>query len=220
MTERSRSTAGATSAEEASDEVLLAWVAAGQQAAVAQLYDRYQGSLYGMATRITGDRALAEDVVQDAFLGIWRNASRFRPERASARTWILAITHHRAVDAVRRRRPASELPDPDVAPPRALIAPDVWPEVALRLEGDAVRTALAALPAPQREAIELAYFSGLTQHEIAARTDAPLGTVKSRVRLGLIQLRRSLGEPEGEAAGAGASPTVGAPGTVVPGPDA
>jgi RNA polymerase sigma-70 factor (ECF subfamily) len=177
---------------DATDEVLLERAARGDQDAIAVLYDRYRGLMYGLASRITGDQSLAQDVVQDAFVGIWRNASRFSSGRASGRTWILSITHHRAVDAVRRRRPTSELPDPELPPPAQLVTPDVWPEVAGRLDADTVRAALASLSPVQREAIELAYFGGLTQEEIALRTKAPLGTVKSRVRLGLLQLRATL----------------------------
>ncbi len=178
----------------ATDEMLLTRIATGEQGALSELYDRYQGLMYGMASRITGDPALAQDVVQDAFIGIWRNAARYSSSRASARTWVLSITHHRAVDVIRRRRPSSELPDTDAPAPSSLITPDVWPEVSGRLDADAVRGALGSLPSAQREAIELAYFSGLTQQEIAARTATPLGTVKSRVRLGLIQLRGLLGD--------------------------
>ena len=193
MTEGARSTSGPNvAALQATDEALLEWVAAGEQSALSELYDRYQGLMHGMATRITGDPTQAQDVVQDAFVGVWRNASRYTSSRASARTWILSIAHHRAVDAIRRRRPSVELPEAGSVPPSALIAPDVWPEVAQRLDSETVREALTRLPAAQREAIELAYFSGLTQQEIAARTDSPLGTVKSRVRLGLLQLRRVL----------------------------
>jgi RNA polymerase sigma-70 factor, ECF subfamily len=177
-----------------SDEELLADIAAGQQAAVAQLYDRYQRLVYGMATRMTGDRALAEDVLQEVFLAVWRNAGRFAPERASARTWILSIAHHRAIDFVRRRRPVVELPGEEAAPAAALTSADPWPEVSRGLDADAVRGALARVPGAQREVIELAYFAGLTQVEIAERTGAPLGTVKSRARLALEQLRRALAD--------------------------
>jgi RNA polymerase sigma-70 factor (ECF subfamily) len=175
-----------------SDEDLLAAAAGGAQDAIAQLYDRYQGLMYGLATRITNDPAVAQDVVQDAFVGIWRNAARFEASRASARTWILSIAHHRAIDAVRRRRPATQLPDPELPPPPALVIPDIWGEVAGRLDAAQVRSAVAALSPVQREAIELAYFGGLTQQEIAERTGTPLGTVKSRVRLGLLALRAEL----------------------------
>ncbi len=178
---------------EATDEMLVERVAAGDQDSLAELYDRYQALTFGMAIRITGDRTVAQDVVQETFLGIWRASGRFAAERAKARTWIVAICHHRAVDAVRRRRFAAPLPDPELPPPQQLVSPDVWPEVSRSLDADVVRRALGGLPGPQREAIELAYFAGLTQHEIAQRTQVPLGTVKGRVRLGLVGLRRALG---------------------------
>ena len=193
----------AGSLPELTDEALLERAGNGDQGAIAVLYDRYRGLMYGLATRITGDQALAQDVLQDAFVGIWKNAARFSSARASARTWILSITHHRAVDAVRRRRPTMELPDAELPPPVQLTVPDVWGDVAQRLDGEAVKAALETLSGVQREAIELAYFGGLTQQEIADRTGAPLGTVKSRVRLGLLQLRGAL---EGEEAPGAARP--------------
>lgn len=182
---------GGSTSGDATDERLLELAANGQSQALSVLYDRHGGIMLGLARRITGDASLAQDVVQDAFVGVWRNAARYSPDRASARTWMLSIVHHRAVDAMRRRRPTSELPEGD-APPAAMIVPDVWPEVAGHLDRDAVAHALSALSGPQREALELAYFSGLTQQEIAARTETPLGTVKSRVRLGLLAMRREL----------------------------
>jgi RNA polymerase sigma-70 factor (ECF subfamily) len=205
MTEWSDPAVTATeSAGDVSDEQLLGKVAAGDAAALAALFGRYQAMSYSLAMRITADGALAEDAVQEAFLGVWRNAARFSSVRAAARTWILAIVHHRAIDAVRRRRPATELPDSDATPPRSLVMPDVWTEIAGRLDRDVIRRGLAGLPAPQREAIELAYYGGLTQQEIATRTGAPLGTVKSRVRLGLLGLREALlAEGAGEGHGAG-----------------
>jgi RNA polymerase sigma-70 factor (ECF subfamily) len=149
--------------------------------------------MYGLALRITGDEAAAQDAVQDAFVSIWRNASRFDAQRASARSWMLAITHHRAIDAVRRRRLLGALPDTEAATtPPALVRPDVWTEVVTRLDAATVRHALDRLSAVQREVIELAYFGGLTQQDIAARTGTPLGTVKSRARLGLLALRTEL----------------------------
>ncbi len=156
------------------------------------LYDRYKTMAYSLALRITSDPSLAQDAVQEAFLGVWRNASRYSAGRASARTWIMAITHHRAIDVLRRRRPTSELPETDMPPPAGLVMPDVWPEVAGRLDRQAIVAAMSRLSDVQREAIELAYFGGLTQQEIALRTTTPLGTVKSRVRLGLLSLRRIL----------------------------
>jgi RNA polymerase sigma-70 factor (ECF subfamily) len=108
------------------------------------------------------------------------------------KTWLLAIVHHRAIDAIRRRRPTTELPDLEQPPPAALTEPDVWAEVAAGLDAEIVRRALGELSDVQRQAIELAYFGGLTQQEIAERTATPLGTVKSRMRLGLLAMRRSL----------------------------
>ena len=174
------------------DRDVLERVAAGELDALEELYDRYKTMAYSIAYRITNDSNLAEDVVQDAFLGAWRNAARYVEGRGSVKTWLLAIVHHRAIDAVRRRRPTAELPDVEVPPPPALTEPDVWMEVAAGLEAELVRRALAELSDVQREAIELAYFNGLTQQEIADRTATPLGTVKSRMRLGLLAMRRSL----------------------------
>ena len=185
--------------EELSDEDLLQHAADGVQVAIAALFDRHQGSMYGLALSITRDPATAQDVVQDAFLGVWRNASRFDVTRASARSWMLAIAHHRAIDAVRKRRPVAELGGADAPLPAALVAPDIWGEVAQRLDADLVRAALQQLAPVQREAIELAYFGGLSQQEIAEKTAAPLGTVKSRVRLGLLALRTELERLERQA---------------------
>jgi RNA polymerase sigma-70 factor (ECF subfamily) len=181
----------ASAVDDADQDVLLR-VASGQLDALEELYDRYRTMAYSIALRITSDAALAEDVVQDAFLGAWRNAGRYVAGRASVKTWLLSIVHHRAIDAIRRRRPTAELPERDDAPPAALTIPDIWPEVAGRLDAVEVQTALAQLSDVQREALELAYFGGLTQQEIAARTDTPLGTVKSRMRLGLLAMRRAL----------------------------
>jgi len=175
------------------DRAVLVRLADGELDALEDLYDRYKTMAYSIAYRITNDASLAEDVVQEAFLGVWRNATRYVEGRGSVKTWLLAIVHHRAIDAVRRRRPTSELPDTaDIAVPAALTLPDVWAEVSAGLDADTVRAAVRSLSDVQREAIELAYFGGLTQQEIAARTDTPLGTVKSRMRLGLLAMRRSL----------------------------
>jgi RNA polymerase sigma-70 factor (ECF subfamily) len=174
------------------DRAVLARIANGELQALDELYERYKTMAYSIAYRITNDASLAEDVVQDAFLGAWRNAGRYIQGRGSVKTWLLSIVHHRAIDAVRRRRPTTPLPEREDVPPAALMLPDVWSEVAADLDAEAVRGALAVLSDVQREAIELAYFGGLTQQEIAARTDTPLGTVKSRMRLGLLAMRRVL----------------------------
>jgi RNA polymerase sigma factor (sigma-70 family) len=175
------------------DRSVLTRVAAGELDALDELYDRYKTMAYSIAYRITNDATLAEDVVQDAFLGAWRNATRYVEGKGSVKTWLLSIVHHRAIDAVRRRRPTTDLPgEEDGPPPTQLRLPDVWGEVAANLDALEVRRALATLSDVQREAIELAYFSGLTQVEIAERTATPLGTVKSRMRLGLLAMRAVL----------------------------
>jgi len=177
-----------------SDEALLAGLVDGRLDALDTFYERYRSMAYGIARRITADDALAEDVVQEAFLGVWRGAANYVAGRGSVKTWLLAIVHHRAVDAVRRRRATVDLPDETegALTPGQLVAPDVWPDIAARLDEAVVADALAALPDAQRSALELAYFGGLSQTEIAAQTGAPLGTVKSRIRLGLVGLRREL----------------------------
>jgi RNA polymerase sigma factor (sigma-70 family) len=181
----------ASPADEADRQVLVD-LGEGRLDALEALYDRYRAMAYAIALRITADPTLAEDVVQDAFLGVWRHAERYAEGRGSVKTWLLAIVHHRAIDAVRRRRPASELPDPELPAPSQLVVADVWAEVAGRLDAVEVRAAIATLSDVQREAIELAYWGGLSQSEIAERTGAPLGTVKSRMRLGLLTLRGRL----------------------------
>jgi RNA polymerase sigma-70 factor (ECF subfamily) len=184
------------------DRAVLALVTAGQLDALQDLYDRYKTVAYSIALRITADASLAEDVVQDAFLGVWRNAGRYVEGRGSVKTWVLSIVHHRAVDAVRRRRPTSELPEREDVPPTALQLPDIWHDVAAGLDREEIAAAMGTLSPVQREAIELAYWGGLTQQEIAERTGTPLGTVKSRVRLGLLSLRRALvGDEDGLADG-------------------
>lgn len=180
-----------------SDEALIERLAVrADTEALSELYDRYQALMYGLAMRITNDAQLAQDAVQEAFVGVWRNAGRYSAGRASVRTWILSITHHRAIDLIRRRRSTVALPEAGETVAAALTVPDVWPEVARSIDADVVRRAIALLPDAQRQAIELAYLEGLTQVEIAERTRSPLGTIKSRVRLGLLTMRRHLEDPE------------------------
>ena len=176
------------------DVEILAGVTAGRLGAFEVLYDRYRLIAYSIALRITADPTAAEDVVQDAFISAWQNAARYVEARGSVKTWLLAIVHHRAVDAIRRRRPTTELPAQEAAPTAAFTLPDVWPEVVARLDASTARAALATLSDGQRTALEMAYFGGLTQREIADRTATPLGTIKSRIRLGLLALRRDLRE--------------------------
>jgi RNA polymerase sigma factor (sigma-70 family) len=170
-----------------SDEALVALVVRSDDAALAELYDRYGRVAFGLALRVLRDRSLAEDAVQEAFLGLWRTASRFVPERARARTWILTLVHRRAVDLVRREeRRRTEAYEESVEQP----APDRTDEAAwVSLERGRVQEALAQLPDRQREALELAYYGGFTQSELAERLGEPLGTIKSRMFNGLARLR-------------------------------
>jgi RNA polymerase sigma-70 factor (ECF subfamily) len=167
-------------------------LAHGDLGALERLYDQYGAMSFSIAYRITGDRASAEDVVQEAFLGAWRNAARYADARGTVKTWLLSIVHHRAIDAVRRRRPTAELPESEGAVPAPLVMPDTWTEISASLDRESVRAALSTLSDVQRQAIELAYFGGLTQSEIAERTGVPLGTVKGRMRLGLDALRAAM----------------------------
>jgi RNA polymerase sigma factor (sigma-70 family) len=175
---------------------LMRQVAAGEIGGLETLYDRYHSMAYALALRITTETGLAEDVVQDSFLGLWRNASRYAEAKGSVRGWLLAIVRHRAIDAMRRQRKGVALGDESDGEllPTALTLPDIWPEVSGHLDAEQVRSALTVLPPAQREVIELAYFDGLTQREIADKTHAPLGTVKSRMRLGLGALREQIVE--------------------------
>jgi RNA polymerase sigma factor (sigma-70 family) len=175
-----------------SDEAIVALAARGEETALAELYDRFGRVAYGLALRIVRDPALAEDAVQEAFLTVWRSAARFSPERAKASTWILTFVHRRAVDLVRReeRRRGEPLPDEEAAS-----APATEEVAWLRLERERVQAALRALPDQQREALELAYYGGFTQSELADRLGQPLGTIKSRMFAGLARLRELLEEP-------------------------
>jgi RNA polymerase sigma factor (sigma-70 family) len=172
-----------------SDEALVALAARADDGALAELYDRFGHVAYGLALRVVRDPALAEDAVQEAFLTIWRSAARFVPERANASTWILTLVHRRAVDVVRREQPRRAEPI-EVAPQASANATE--DEAWLRLRRARVQDALRQLPDQQREALELAYYGGFTQSELADRLGEPLGTIKSRMFAGLARLRELL----------------------------
>jgi RNA polymerase sigma factor (sigma-70 family) len=172
-----------------SDEALVALVSRSDESALAELYDRIGGTAYGLAYRVLRDEALAEDAVQDAFLGLWRSAGSFVPERAKASTWILTLVHRRAVDVVRReQRRRTEPLEAAPEPAEGSAEEAAW----LRLDRERVQAALAQLPDQQREAIELAYYGGYTQSELADRLGQPVGTIKSRMFAGLARLRELL----------------------------
>jgi len=179
-----------------SDEALVALVARGDESALAELYDRVGRVAYGLALRVLRDERLAEDAVQEGFLAVWRTAAAFRAERAKASTWILTLVHRRAVDLVRREERRRSEPLPEELPVRpGLEAEQPTEEAAwLSYERERVQAALAQLPDTQREAIELAYYDGYTQSELAERLGVPLGTIKSRMFAGLARLRELLDE--------------------------
>jgi RNA polymerase sigma-70 factor (ECF subfamily) len=186
------------------DRALIARIEARDAGALASLYDRHAGRLLGLAQRILGDTGEAEDVLQEVFLHVWKAAATFDAARGPVLAWLLVATRSRAIDRLRSRRAVG----------RAATHPlDGTPELASRedVEGDAAarewetqcRSAIGQLPDDQRRALELAYFEGLTQQEIAERTGTPLGTVKTRVRLGLMKLRELMG-PYPKSGGRGA----------------
>lgn len=172
------------------DDRMLDLLARAEPEGVEMLYDRYAGLAYTLAFRVLNDAGTAEDVVQEAFLSIWRRASTYRSDRGSLRTWVCSIVHHRALDRLRGRsgRARSDVAL-DHASGEATSVSDTWDRVAVELERQAVRAALVDLTVEQRETIELAYFGGYSQTEISDLMKVPLGTVKGRTRLALRKLR-------------------------------
>lgn len=179
------------------DEELMDLVAAGETRAFEVIFDRHAAAGYSLALRMCGRRALAEDIVQEAFLSLWRSGTGYDRARGSVRSWVLSAVHNRAVDALRRTgaKAGRDVSDEGIAerlPARE--ATDT--EVERREESRQVRGALDELPADQRQVIELAYFGGLSHSQIAEMLDLPPGTVKGRMRLGLTKMRSALGEAE------------------------
>lgn len=177
------------------DAAILARIAARDPRGVEMLYDRYGGVAFALAYRLLGERGVAEDVVQESFLSIWRQSATYDARRGAVRAWLMTIVHHRAIDhlrTIRAKRSADTVMD-DAMPLPA--REDTWAEVAQGLEQQRVRAALATLPPEQRQVVDLAYFEGLTHAEIAARVGIPLGTVKGRMRLALGKLRDVLSAP-------------------------
>jgi RNA polymerase sigma factor (sigma-70 family) len=188
-----QATAVPTSYEGSDDRALVALVTEGDGGALEALYGRYGRACYGLARRVIADEQLAQDVVQEVFLTLWRDASRFDPTRGGFSSWLLSMTHHKAVDGVRReenqrkrRTSADVLETTESSDPGPADA--AWTS----LRRDRVRDALGTLPDAQREALALAYFGGYTQREIAGLTSTPLGTVKTRMLTGMKKLRGGL----------------------------
>lgn len=177
------------------DEEVMQLVQQGDPRAFELLYDRHGGASFSLAYRMVGKQSAAEDVVQEAFLSIWRSRQRYDKTRGSVRTWVLGIVHNRAVDGLRRSMVHERRRETlDVVEERHEARERTDVEVARREEARSVRGALNTLPDEQRRTIELAYFGGYTQSEIATLLEEPLGTVKGRMRLGLDKMRRELVE--------------------------
>lgn len=183
-----------TSPAAATDAALIARVGDGDGGALEAVYDRYGRQAFALARRILADEQLAQDVVQEVFLTIWRNPARYDGQRGGLGSWLLAMTHHKSVDQVRReenqRRRRVEL---DAASGEESDDPEVPEEVWKTLRSERVRNALGDLPVAQREALVLAYFGGHTQREIAGLTGVPLGTVKTRMLAGMRRMQHNLG---------------------------
>jgi RNA polymerase sigma-70 factor (ECF subfamily) len=175
------------------DSALVVLVARRDEAALGALYDRYSRLIYSLALRIVGERTLAEEIVMDAFVSVWRAASTFVEERGRFVAWLTSVARHRAIDELRRLNVRPEGSSVELDEAIRTSGPDsVEDVVSVRQRREQVRSVLGRLPDAQREALELAYFGGLTQQEIADKTGTPLGTVKTRMRLGMLKMRDEL----------------------------
>jgi RNA polymerase sigma-70 factor, ECF subfamily len=170
-----------------SDLALVTAIRSGDPGAMAALYDRFSSIVYAVALRVLQDTSAAEDVLQDIFMQLWRSPGAFDSSRGNMAAWLAVIARNRAIDALRRRRPQDDLEDVIVS-----VETDLASETDRSRAMEKVRGALQAMPSPQRSALEMAYFEGLTHVEIAEKTGEPLGTVKTRIRSGLISLRKIL----------------------------
>ncbi|HEX5415582.1 MAG TPA: sigma-70 family RNA polymerase sigma factor [Chloroflexota bacterium] len=183
----------------AGDEELVGRIARGDSAALGALYDRHGRLAFALAHRLLGDPTAAEDVVQEAFVALWRTAPRYDPARGVPRAWLLTTVRNRCIDILRGTRPSVPLETPDGELSLVAENGDVWEKVAQNLQAEDVQRALADLPEDQRTTIVFAYFKGMTHAQIAAHMEVPLGTVKGRLRLALGKLRELLeGTREGE----------------------
>ena len=188
-------TRNAESQDEPSDEALLNAIADGAVWAMDSLYQRYSRILYSLAYRMVADHQVAEDLLQDAFLAVWRRATTYSPQTGAARSWLISILHHRTIDylrRVRRRSTIQEAPLEELELNESIAYPDAWDAAWQSVKSSHVRAALMKIPPEQRLVIELAYFQGWTHAEIAEGTQISLGTIKARMRLGLLHLKQIL----------------------------
>ncbi len=183
--------------EEISDEMLIHAIASGAVWAMEPLYERYSRILYSIVYRMVSDHQIAEDLLQDAFLSVWKRATSYSPQSGAVRSWLVSIAHHRAIDhlrGVRRRAVLKEATWEEVERDERTAQPDAEEGALKSIQSEQVRAALMKLPTEQRMVIELAYFQGWTHSEIAEGCQIPLGTVKARMRLGVIHLKRVLAQ--------------------------
>ena len=181
--------------DELSDEALIQAIAAGAVWAMEPLYQRYNRILFSLAYRMVADHQVAEDLIQDAFLSVWRRAISYSSQSGAVRSWLISIVHHRTIDylrGVRRRSVLKEMTWEEAELDERTAFPDVWDEAWRSVQSSQVRAALMSIPTDQRMVIELAYFQGWTHTEIAQGCEIPLGTVKARMRLGLQHLKKAL----------------------------
>jgi len=177
----------ATRNPEPNDGALIAAIRSGNQDAMAQLYARYSSVVYAVALRVLGDTAAAEDVLQEIFIQLWRNPGAFDSGRGNLAPWLAVITRNRAVDSLRKRRPQTEITETTVS-----VEPDLASQADRGRAMEKVRAVLKDMPEAQRSSLEMAYFEGYSHSEIAEKTGEPLGTVKTRIRNGLMLLRKAV----------------------------
>lgn len=171
----------------ATDASLVSSIRSGSQGAMAVLYDRYSAIVYSVALRVLGDTGVAEDILQDVFMQLWRNPAAFDASRGKLAPWLAVIARNRAIDTLRKRHPEADVDEIFVS-----VEPDLAGEAERSRAMEKVRTVLGGMPAPQRSAVEMAYFQGMTHTEIAEKTGEPLGTVKTRIRSALLTLRKAV----------------------------
>lgn len=168
------------------DAMLVSAIRSGDEQAMGQLYERYSPIVYSVALRVLGDSGLAEDVLQEVFMQLWRSPDAFDATRGSLPGWLAVITRNRAIDLLRKRRPETDIADVIVS-----VEPDLVAGAESSRALEKIRGALAGMPTPQRSALEMAFFEGLTHSEIAEKIGEPLGTIKTRIRAGLLTLRKA-----------------------------
>src|SRR5215470_9584260 len=168
------------------EAALIERIRSGDETAMADMYDRYSGIVYGVALRVLGNTTAAEDVLQEVFLQLWRNPQVFDANRGRLPAWLAVIARNRAIDHLRKRPPEDEIEDLPIS-----TGVNLENEAAQRLAVDKIRGVLSQLPQEQRRVLEMAFFEGMTHTEIAARNGEPLGTVKTRIRTGLLAIRKA-----------------------------